>query len=111
MDNNYQNLIDTFVVTPLNSYYNTSNDSTNVSIDHSKQEHDIKAFYDWQIFLPSQNRTIIVSNINSERTTGKRSNFLETVSGYCANRIFSLKLDNQVVNFTDTLPYLIYIHN
>jgi hypothetical protein len=68
---NYQNLIDTFIV-KYGFYvsYQTSNDTTTVIVTDGKN--GIKAGFDWQIFIPAKNKTIFVSDIVSEKKTGKR---------------------------------------
>lgn len=111
---NYQNLIDTFVVRHgYNGLYKTSSDTTSVLI--SDEKNGIKAGFDWKLFIPAKNKTILVSDINSEKKSGKRGHgifSMDPVSG-CTNTIFSAKVNNQSVTFSNpgTAGYQIFIRN
>ncbi len=111
---NYQNLIDTFIVRyGYYGSYETSNDTTTVFVTDGKN--GIKAGYDWQIFIPAKNKTVFVSDIVSEKKTGKRGYgifSLDPAPG-CTNDIFSVKKDNQVINFSNsgTAEYYLFIRN
>lgn len=111
---NYQNLIDTFIVKyGYYGNYQTSNDTTTVFVTDGKN--GIKAGFDWQIFIPAKNKTVLVSDIISEKKTGKRGYgifSLDPAPG-CTNDIFSVKMDNQVINFSnpDTAGHYLFIRN
>lgn len=111
---NFQNLIDTFIVTyGFNGSYLTSNDTTTVFVTDGKN--GIKAGYDWQIFIPAKNRTVLVSDIVSEKKTGKRGYgiFSMDPAPGCTNEIFSAKKDNVLINFSNSgIPkYYLFIRN
>ena len=115
-NDNYQNLIDTFIIKYGDySAYKTSNDTTTVFIGDAGNDGKvgIKFGYDWQIFIPSKNKTVFISDIISEKKTGKRSSGifnLDKVSN-CTNRIFSVKMNNQIINFSDSSGYYLFIRN
>lgn len=116
LNNNYQNLIDTFIIRKGDSApYQMSNDTTTVFVSDASNsgELGIKAGYDWQIFIPSINRTIFVSEIRSEKKTGKLSSgiFSMDKGPICTNSIFSAKMDNQIINFSDSAGYYLFIHH
>ncbi|HWI91327.1 MAG TPA: hypothetical protein VNT20_08625 [Flavisolibacter sp.] len=108
---NYQTLLDTFKVTegwPV--YYNTSNDTTSISVGDGI--HGIRLGFDWQIFIPATNKTVLVSDFVSEKRTGKcRHGIFGKPGCGCYNRVYSAKMNNQVINFPDTNFYTIYIRN
>lgn len=107
--NNYQTLLDTFKVTEADPWqYRASNDTTTVSpLDYV---HGITAGFDWQIFIPATNKTILISDIMTEKKTGKcrLAVFGKPPCG-CLNPVYSAKINNQVVNFPDSTIYTIYI--
>ncbi|HMK26003.1 MAG TPA: hypothetical protein VK483_08245 [Chitinophagaceae bacterium] len=110
---NFQNLIDTFMVTyGFSANYQTSNDTTTVFVTDGKN--GIKAGYDWQIFIPAKNKTVFVSDIVSEKKTEKRGYgifSLDPAPG-CTNNIFSVKKDNQLINFLNPAEgYSLFIRN
>ena len=110
---NFRNLLDTFVVrVGYNAYYQVRQDTTIVFIPDGS--HGIKPGYDWQLFIPSRQRTILVSEIKSERTTGKRGYGLFSMDPgpTCENRVFSAKVNTQLVTFPllDTARPFIYIY-
>ncbi len=111
---NYQILIDTFIVKyGYNGYYQTLNDTTTVLVTDGKN--GIKAGFDWQIFIPAKNKTVFVTDIVSEKKTGKRGYgiFSMDPAPGCTNDIFSAKMDNQTINFSnsDTARYYLFIRN
>jgi len=112
---NYQTLLDTsmFIYGYSGPYY-TSNDTTSVWV--SNEENGIKAGFDWQIFIPAKNKTVFISDINSEKTTGTcRTGIfsMDKFGCHCRNKVFSAKENNQVIHFSnsDTGRIVIYIRN
>lgn len=111
---NYQNLVDTFIVKYSHqANYQTSNDTTTVFVTDGKN--GIKAGFDWQIFIPAKNRTVFIADIVSEKKTGKRGYgiFSMDPAPGCTNEIFSARLDNQTVSFSNvgTTKYYLSIRN
>lgn len=108
---NYQTLLDTFRVTyGWSGVYAASNDTTTVSINDDK--HDIKAGFDWQVFIPATNKTVFISDIVSDKKTGKCRPGIGIFGKRdcsCYNRVYSAKINNQGINFPDTNVYSIYI--
>ena len=97
---NYQTLIDTFVVKRgYNTNYQTFNDTTSVSIPGGVN--GIIAGFDWQLFIPAKNKTVLISDIISEKETGRRGwgIFSMDPGSFCYNNIYSAKIDNQLINF------------
>ena len=110
---NFRTLLDTFVVrNGYNAWYNVAHDTTSVYITDGV--HGIKAGYDWQVFIPSRLRTLLITNINSENKTGKRGKgiFSMDPGPNCVNKIFSAQVNTQTINFPigDTARPLIYIN-
>ena len=115
-NDNYQNLIDTFMVKyGTYSLYKISNDTTTVFVGDASNDGKvgIKVGYDWQIFIPSKSKTVFISDIISEKRTGKYGHGIFSLDKVpdCVNRIFSAKIDNQIINFSDSTGYYIYILN
>ena len=114
-NDNYQNLIDTFKVTyGYTGQYFTSNDTTSVFATDSKN--GIKTGFDWTLFIPAKSKTIYISDIVSEKKTGKCGYGIFSMDKFgctCTNSIFSAKQDNQVVTFSnsDTSRYFVFIRN
>lgn len=110
---NYQTLLDTFKVTEgYPAFYNTLNDTTRVSIGDGT--HGIRLGFDWQIFIPATNKTVLVSDFVSEKRTGKCRPGIGIFGKRdcsCYNRVYSAKMNNQLINFLDTNFYQVYIRN
>lgn len=115
INDNYQTLLDTFkVVYGYTGHYYTTNDTTSVFVIDG--ENGIKVGFDWQIFIPAKNKIIYVSDILSEKKTGKCNRGIFSLDPFgctCINRVFSLKKDNQLISFpnSDTAINTIYIRN
>jgi len=70
-NDSFNHLIDTTIITnnPNLSFYGVSNDTTIVVLNIlSGEEKYIVPGYDWQIYIPFQNRTVSISNIVSPQT-------------------------------------------
>ena len=111
---NYQTLIDTFVVDyGYDVAYQTSNDTTSVLVTDGKN--GIRAGFDWQLYIPAKNKTVLISDIISEKKTGKRGHgiFSMDPAPNCTNPIFTARVDGQLINFSnsDTARHYIYIRN
>ncbi len=79
-NDNYQHLIDTFIITNpsvnggyANGRYTISNDTTIVFVDDNYPDNGIFPGYDWIVYLPALNKSISVSNIISPQTTGREN--------------------------------------
>jgi hypothetical protein len=112
--NNYQILIDSFrVTTGYYANYRLSNDTATVTVTDGKN--GIKAGFDWQLFIPAKNRTLFISEIIGEKKTGKRGHgiFSMDPAPGCTNDIFSVKIDNQVVSYSNQsmAGYHLFIRN
>lgn len=109
-NDNYQNLIDTFsVINNSTAQYQTSNDTISTFSPVS----GILVGYDWQIFIPTKNRTIFISKIISEQKS-IRCGVTAPGSCGCINNVYSVNEDNQVVNFVQNnlvSYHYIYINN
>lgn len=113
VNDNFQNLIDTFPVRyGYSGQYETSNDTTIVFVTDSKN--GIKVDYDWIIFIPAINKTVFISEIVSEDKIGNCGSGIFSMDKFgcnCTNNIYSAKKDNQVVSFSNsgTTRYNIFI--
>ena len=91
----------------------TSNDTTSVLVIDGKN--GIKAGFDWQLHIPATNETVLISDIISEKKTGKRGLGIFSLDPgpRCTNATFMAKVDNQLINFpnSDTATHYIYIRN
>ena len=109
---NYQYLIDTLNIFFDSSLYHRFSDTTFVSLNEPGQ--GIKAYNDWQIFIPSTNRTLRISAIVTEQATTKCSTLGETLNCNCINKIYSLKNDNIFVDLSSLNqylnPYVVYVN-
>lgn len=63
---NFQTRLDTFMVVQSDAY-RTTNDTTKIM--YYSLENGIVTGFDWQIFIPALNRTIIISEIVSNKKT------------------------------------------
>ena len=114
-NDNYQSLIDTFTVDGNYSVYRTSNDTIRVLVNDATNDGKagILHGFDWQIFIPSTNQTLTVSDIVSEQKSTKCGG-LDKTNCYCTNQNFSAKYNGQAITFSnpvlDTGRYYLYIH-
>ena len=111
---NFQTLLDT--VRLVNGYgctYKTNGDTTSIFINNSEMR--IRAGYDWMIYIPAKNRTVLLTEIMSERNTmdcPKKGVF--GLDGHCScfNRVFSLKINGVSFPFqADRSLYQVFITN
>jgi hypothetical protein len=109
-NDNYLHLVDTALVCKCGiSIFTTTNDTTFVFFNSSNINYLISSGFDWQIYIPSKNRTIFISNIVNKNTDGIRG---------CENPIISFVQDGQLIiphynNSSQwyTSGYIAYIHN
>ena len=112
---NLQNLVEEFVVTGNNrTQYIITNDTTTVFITDGI--HGMKAGYDWQVFIPARNRTVRITDVNSEKKKIKCGSGIFSMDKFgclCTNKVFSLMQDNQTISFpnSDTTQYVVFINN
>ena len=103
-NDNYQHIIDSFIVKHgYSGQFETSHDTTIVFVTDGKN--GIKVDYDWQIFIPSISKTVLVSSIESENKTGKCGSGIFSMDKqgcYCTNEIYSAKIDNQIITFSNS---------
>jgi hypothetical protein len=110
---NYQTLLDSFTVGyGCSCSYTNLHDTTNVTVYGGNA---ITAGFDWQIFIPAANKTILLSDIEAEKKTGtyRTGIFSMDKKGCnCWNRVFSAKMNNQPFTFPYADGnYTIYIRN
>src|SRR6476620_4333221 len=103
-DDNYQHLIDTINIFYDSSLYFRSNDTMFVSVYDPIR--GIKAYSDWQIFIPGTTKTVLISAIVTEQMTTKCSTLGETLNCDCLNKIYSLKRDNIFMDLSNLNPYI-----
>lgn len=111
---NFQNLVDSIVVSlGGKSQYYTSNDTTSVFVTDGRN--GIRAGYDWQLYIPARNRTVSITEIVSEKKRGKQvyGIFSMDKKPGCVNFVYSVKVDNQLKQFstTDNSANFIFINN
>ena len=114
-NNNFQNLMDSFRVDSRYSPYNSSNDTIKVLVNDSTNDGKagILHGYDWQIFIPSTNQTMTISDIVSEQTSTKCGG-LDKTNCSCTNQNISANYNGQSVSFSNSISdsghCYIYIH-
>ena len=108
---NYQTLLDSIRVGygGIGAYTNL-HDTTTVTVYNNKV---LSAGYDWQIFIPAVNKTILLSDIEAEKNKGTYRTGIFSMDKQlcdCSNRVFSAKINNQPFTFQSTDGnYFIYI--
>jgi hypothetical protein len=108
--NNFQQLLDTLIVTNgNNTYYQIPGDT--ITVVSSRW---VKVGYDWQLYIPAKNKTILLTDIVSEKETGKcgRMPVSNKKDCICYNKVFSMKMDGQAINFQSEHRYApkFYVH-
>jgi len=110
-NDNYLHLVDTIIVQNAGTnIYTTSNDTTVVYINiNSSTNTLVIPGFDWQIYIPAKNRTVMISNIITTPTKGGHQ---------CRNPINSFTQDGQAIvpkyvqtNQFYTSGYMAYIQN
>ena len=88
-NSNFVNQLDSvLIVNGYSGYYTTSHDSTLVRMNSEKIS--ISKGYDYQLFIPAQNRVINITDIVSE-IRSETCHPVAKVACKCYNRFFSLK--------------------
>ena len=110
---NFQELQDSMVITRDTSGIAQSNDT--ISFGVNAPNNIIQFGSDWQVSIPSTNKTISISNIVSPQQQGKCSTgYFDKVACVCYNSIQSLVQDGQTISYpardTSFNGYLVYIH-
>ena len=103
-NDNYQHLVDTLNIFYDSTYYSRYLDTTFVFVNDPAQM--IRAYNDWQIFIPATNKTVLISTIVTEQATTKCSTLGENLNCDCVNKIYSLKEDNIFIDLSNVNPYL-----
>jgi len=108
----FNTLIDSiFIITGSNGrLYNFNDSSKALWID---SENGIRFGYDWQLCIPSKNKTISISKIISEKTQGKRhwGIFSMDPPPPCINKIYSCWIDSNFTDFSGGYQYYFNINN
>jgi hypothetical protein len=95
-DSNFQQLIDTVIIKFDTSMIRAGkNGALAASTQFSKEP--ILAAYDWQLFIPSTDKTISIAIINQGKETGQCPTVGHKYHCRCYNPVYSLKIDNQLV--------------
>jgi hypothetical protein len=91
VNDNFQNPIDSIIVTnKFPSIYTSSNDTTIVYINDSNPYNWISPGYDWKVYIPATNQTFSISEVKSIQTSSSAKT--------CYNPIESFKLDGIMIN-------------
>ena len=104
-ENNFHTLIDTlFILAGRNGTRINNNDSTTILMIDKPDA--IQYGYDWQLCIPSTNKTISISNIISEKIKKKRVCGVFCMNpgnpgAPCLNKIYSCRLDSTLITFSD----------
>ncbi len=111
-NSNYQHLVDTsFFINDSSTVYQSNH---TILLNTGYQPYGIKAGNDWQIYLPKKQRLIPISNIKTEQNSIKCHFTITKSQCYCINQIYSVQLNNTVVDLSTVNPnqqaYPIFIH-
>ena len=102
-EDNFHTLIDTIsIITDSNEIFSYYDSSAGAALILHK-EIGIRNGYDWQLCIPSKNKTICISKIISEKNQGKRGwgIFSMDPSRPCINKIYSCRIDSSFIDFSD----------
>jgi hypothetical protein len=91
---NFQNQIDTSIYSSSNSFFSFRGDTSDLSLRNG--QHILKFDFDWQIFLPAINRTILITDIKKIDKTQPCGSF--STHCICDDEVASIKVDNQIGN-------------
>ena len=110
---NFQQLQDSMVFILDTSGINQSNDT--ISFGGNTPNNIIQFGSDWQVLVPSINKTIDITNIVSPQEQGKcGTGYFSKVACVCYNSIQSLVQDGQTISYpardTSFNGYHVYIH-
>ena len=118
--------VDTFTIRKfkMNDNYHTLIDSENVFYSSETYQipgdtimgfgvKPIMVDYNWQIYLPAENRTIFISDIIDKKETGEYGGgFMEPVGCGCTKHVNSVMIDNKDIDRTLYLySSLLFIKN
>ena len=104
-NSNFQNKIDSILVMPPNILTNNLGDTSMLALGNSGNYPTSE--FDYQIFLPAINRTILLTDIQKRDRTSS-CGALET-DCFCDDEIISLKVDNQIGILQNTRAYNLFI--
>lgn len=108
---NYDQLIDTFLISKSGpGIYTTTNDTTIVELFINNSKSYIRAGFDWQIYIPAENKTISISNIISNQAEGPSKGCLNPINSFLQDGKFTVP---QLINTDNsyTSGYMAYINN
>lgn len=114
VNTNFQQLQDSMIIT-LDTTGITQNNDT-ISFDLNTPNNIIQFGSDWEVLIPSINKTVAISNIVSPQEQGKcGAGYLDKVACVCYNSIQSLLQDGQTISYpardTSFNGYHVYIHH
>jgi hypothetical protein len=104
---NFQSLVDTIQITAANAGIINRGDTSLLNLYDPDQYP--KPGFDWQIFIPAINRTIMITDIEKRDKTGKCATMQMPVNCGCYNEILNLKVDNQAGEWVSQPVYQLYI--
>lgn len=110
---NFQQLQDSIVLKLDTSGISQSNDTINFG--GNTPDNIIQFGSDWQVLIPSINKTIAISNIVSPQQQGEcGTGYFSKVACVCYNSIHSLEQDRQTISYpardASFNGYHVYIH-
>lgn len=92
--NNFQKRLDSFTIVQSDAY-RTAGDTT--KIVYYPLENGIVTGFDWQIFIPALNRTILITEIVTNKKVMECGTLARDCG--CANDLLSTKVNNQTITF------------
>ncbi len=104
-ESNFQNQIDSIQATSRNSTIVNTSDTASLNLGDIYR--NPRFGFDWQIFIPSINRTIYLTEITKQEKTGSCSSFASDC--FCEDEITGLKVDNQLGILQDSYYYRLFI--
>ena len=108
---NFKTLVDTILITQTNGSYKKFNDSLQVEYSfntkhgYTSSKHGLTSEFDYEIYLPSLNKTFQISDIDEEYKMQKKGSTSDNSS--CDNYIKAYSVNGQkfVGEFTDLTIY------
>ncbi len=100
MNNGFNQVLDTLEIRGTGAYAYFQYGPDTIRVRQTSGKEILVANYEWEIVLPAAGRTVRLEAINSEHETHTRGwglYALDPVETACYNRVFSFKVDGQIL--------------
>jgi hypothetical protein len=112
-NDNFLHLVDTAIITNPKYAYRSSNDTTVVYVNTISGYNYITADFDWKIYIPSKNRTVLLSDIVSKETETScwKCSCISPITSFMEDGQFMIPQVDSSRIFGYPIGYVAYIHN